>query len=131
MRAQRPRPGRFVARTEQAVDRLGVHESHIDRPKPCDVRSRAPARTGEGEAAEAESIQPDGLRLYTPAAAAEVLAVRESWLRRKATARQVPCTFLGKHLRFSHADLLAITAAAARPALTGRTTPRPRRRHRF
>jgi len=57
--------------------------------------------------------------LYTPAEAARQLRVRESWLRRKAAARQVPCTLLGKHLRFSAADLAAIIAAHARPA-TGR-----------
>ena len=62
--------------------------------------------------------------LYTPAEAAQRLQVRESWLRKKAAARQVPCTFLGKHLRFSPADLAAIVAAAVRPA-TGR---RPRRK---
>jgi excisionase family DNA binding protein len=62
--------------------------------------------------------------LYTPAEAAQVLKVRESWLRRKAAARQVPCTFLGKHLRFSPNDLAAIITAAAQPAV-GR---RPRRR---
>jgi excisionase family DNA binding protein len=66
----------------------------------------------------------DGPVLYTPAEAAQRLRVRESWLRKKAAARAVPCTFLGKHLRFSPADLAAIVAAAARPA-TGR---RPRRR---
>lgn len=63
------------------------------------------------------------LPLYTPAQAAELLAVRESWLRRRAAARTVPCTMLGKHLRFSHADVTAIAAAAARPA-----GPVPRRR---
>ncbi|MFK3980568.1 helix-turn-helix domain-containing protein [Micromonospora sp. NPDC050397] len=62
--------------------------------------------------------------LYTPAEAAQRLQVRESWLRKKAAARQVPCTFLGKHLRFSPADLAAIIANSARPA-TGR---RPRRK---
>jgi excisionase family DNA binding protein len=62
--------------------------------------------------------------LYTPAEAAQLLKVRESWLRRKAAARQVPCTFLGKHLRFSPADVVAIVTAAAQPAV-GR---RPRRR---
>ena len=55
------------------------------------------------------------LPLYTPAAAADLLAVRESWLRRRATARAVPCTFLGKHLRFSPADLVAIARAGATP----------------
>ena len=62
--------------------------------------------------------------LYTPAEAAQLLKIRESWLRRKAAARQVPCTFLGKHLRFSTADLTAIVAAAARPA--GARKPRRR-----
>jgi hypothetical protein len=50
--------------------------------------------------------------------------VPESWLRRKAAARQIPCTFLGKHLRFSTADLAAIVAQNGQ-APTGR---RPRRR---
>src|SRR5205809_3833219 len=62
--------------------------------------------------------------LYTPAEAAQLPKVRESWLRKKAAARQVPRTFLGKHLRFSATDLAAIITAAAQPAV-GR---RPRRR---
>jgi excisionase family DNA binding protein len=62
--------------------------------------------------------------LYTPAEAAALLRVRESWLRRRAAARQIPCTFLGKHLRFSAADLAAIVAQNGQ-APTGR---RPRRR---
>ncbi len=71
------------------------------------------------------------LPLYTPAEAARLLAVRESWLRRRATARAVPCTFLGKHLRFSHADVVAIVVAGASkpgPATrTGRIARRGRR----
>ncbi|MEU4740920.1 helix-turn-helix domain-containing protein [Actinosynnema sp. NPDC023658] len=59
----------------------------------------------------------DGLRLlHTPAQAARVLSVRESWLRRMAGRREIPCTFLGKHLRFSDADLLAIVRDGARTA---------------
>jgi excisionase family DNA binding protein len=72
------------------------------------------------------SADDGGQLLYTPAEAATLLRVRESWLRRRAAARQVPCTFLGKHLRFSAADLAAIVARAAH-------TPddrRPHRRHR-
>ncbi|GAA0986463.1 hypothetical protein GCM10009555_063980 [Acrocarpospora macrocephala] len=42
--------------------------------------------------------------------------MKPSWLRRKAAARAVPCTFLGKHLRFSRTDLEAIAAAGHRPA---------------
>jgi excisionase family DNA binding protein len=54
--------------------------------------------------------------LLTPAQAAGLLQVRESWLRRRAGERRVPCLFVGKHLRFSRADLEAIVAARARPA---------------
>jgi excisionase family DNA binding protein len=56
--------------------------------------------------------------LYTAEQAAELLQVSPSWLRKKATARAVPCTFIGKHLRFSPADLTAIIAAGAtRPTI--------------
>ncbi|MGJ3224833.1 helix-turn-helix domain-containing protein [Micromonospora aurantiaca (nom. illeg.)] len=65
-------------------------------------------------------------RLYTPAEAAALLRIPESWLRRHAGRRQIPCTFLGKHLRFSAADLAALIATSAEPA-TGRRTHR--RRH--
>ncbi|MEV4481850.1 helix-turn-helix domain-containing protein [Micromonospora coxensis] len=61
-------------------------------------------------------------RLYTPAEAAALLRVPESWLRRRAGRRHIPCTFLGKHLRFSTADLAAIIAAAAEPATRRRST---------
>jgi excisionase family DNA binding protein len=46
--------------------------------------------------------------LYTPAQAAERLCLKESWLRRKAGLREIPCNRQGKHLRFSAADLQAI-----------------------
>jgi hypothetical protein len=86
---------------------------HPRRPHPNpDPGPAAPVRTTD------EPV------LYTPAEAAHLLRVRESWLRRRAAARLVPCTFLGKHLRFSPTDLATIVTAAARPA-TGR---RPRRR---
>jgi excisionase family DNA binding protein len=59
--------------------------------------------------------------LYTPAEAAHRLRVRESWLRKKAAAGDVPRTLLGKHLRFSEADLAAIIAASARSATSPQT----------
>ena len=78
-----------------------------------DARCREAAVAPEA----APSAQPLRLLpLYTPAEAARLLAVPESWLRRQVTARLVPHTRLGKHLRFSHADLVVIAAAAARPA---------------
>lgn len=55
--------------------------------------------------------------LRTPAEAAELLRVRESWLRAKAAARAIPCTFIGKHLRFSDHDISQIMHDGARPAL--------------
>lgn len=63
--------------------------------------------------------------LYTPTAAAKLLAVKESWLRRKAGQRAIPCTFLGKHLRFSTDDLRSITTRGAQSPITQR---RPARR---
>ena len=57
--------------------------------------------------------------LHTPAQAAQVLNVPESWLRKKAASRLIPCTFVGKHLRFSDADLAAIVAAGERPPASG------------
>ena len=68
-------------------------------------------------------------RLYTPAQAADVLSIRESWLRKKAAARLIPCTFVGKHLRFSDGDLdEIIRAGAQKPAAMAR--PRRGRRRR-
>ncbi len=86
----------------------------------------APARadtSSQHTPARADTSAPAAPVLYTPAEAAELLKVRESWLRKKAAGRQVPCTFLGKQLRFSTADLAGIITAAVQPAV-GR---RPRR----
>jgi excisionase family DNA binding protein len=80
------------------------------------ARARRPGTEAEQRAVTTDPSSPMAPILYTPAEAARVLRVRESWLRRKAAARQVPCTFLGKHLRFTAADLAAI-AAAAQPAV--------------
>jgi excisionase family DNA binding protein len=63
-------------------------------------------------------------RLYTPKEAAALLRVRESWLRRQATARTIPVTFLGRHLRFSAANLASIIATGSRPAGTRRGSRR-------
>jgi excisionase family DNA binding protein len=75
------------------------------------------ARRGAANHAPGSSSASDAPLLYTPAEAAQQLRVRESWLRKKAAAREVPCTFLGKHLRFSPADLATIIASSARPAV--------------
>ena len=65
-------------------------------------------------------------RLYTPKEAAALLRVRESWLRRKVAARLIPSTFLGRHLRFSAANLASIITAGSRPAGSRRGSRRRR-----
>jgi excisionase family DNA binding protein len=54
--------------------------------------------------------------LHTPSEAAELVRIPESWLRKKAAARLIPCTFVGKHLRFSDDDLQTIIESGARQA---------------
>lgn len=56
--------------------------------------------------------------LHTPTEAAKILNIRESWLRHKASARVIPCTFVGKHLRFSDDDIAQIMAQGARQPVT-------------
>jgi hypothetical protein len=58
--------------------------------------------------------------LHTVAETAQILKVRESWLKTKASARLVPCTFVGKHLRFSDDDIAEIMRVGARQPLTRR-----------
>ncbi|MBY8854169.1 DNA-binding protein, partial [Saccharothrix sp. MB29] len=59
---------------------------------------------------------------------ASLLAVRESWLRRRAGQRTIPCTFIGKHLRFSQADLRAIVDSGRQTPPAPRSRPRRTRR---
>jgi hypothetical protein len=92
------------------------------------------APDGVGPSADPSTGDPAPV-LFTPAHAADLLQVPESWLRRRAARRLVPCTFLGKHLRFSRANLDQILADAARPARTdphaaSGTSAAPRRRGR-
>jgi excisionase family DNA binding protein len=88
-------------------------ESPQQLPSRADHGSRTAAADGK-DPADGKGIEV--LPLLTPNQAAELLAVPESWLRRRAAARSVPCTFLGKHLRFSQSDVRAIATAAAQPA---------------
>ncbi|MEV0598468.1 helix-turn-helix domain-containing protein [Streptomyces sp. NPDC050315] len=63
----------------------------------------------------AEAAAP-GLRLYTATQAAELLQIPASWLRKKAAAGAVPHIRIGRHLRFSEADLREIIRVGRRPA---------------
>lgn len=83
----------------------------INRPHPVDQPSEpAIDKIDAEQAAEIEAPL-----LYTAEQAATLLQVRPSWLRRKAAARAVPCRFIGKHLRFSRADIETIAETGATP----------------
>ncbi|WP_223838846.1 helix-turn-helix domain-containing protein [Saccharopolyspora pogona] len=66
-------------------------------------------------------------QLYTPAEAAALLTVKESWLRRKAGTRSIPCTFIGRHLRFSASNLREIVDSGTHSTRTRRGRPRKTR----
>ncbi|SFQ74741.1 DNA binding domain-containing protein, excisionase family [Amycolatopsis arida] len=83
------------------------------RGAPAAPANRAASLDSRNEKRDAENRTQ--VRLYTPAEAARTLAVKESWLRRQAGVRAIPCTFLGKHLRFSEDDLREIVRRGRRP----------------
>ena len=86
----------------------------ITRPQPAGPSS-APAPQPTDAAGITRASEPSAPVLYTAEQAAMLLQVRPSWLRRKAAARAVPCRFLGKHLRFSRADIETIAEGEAPP----------------
>ncbi|WP_160050975.1 helix-turn-helix domain-containing protein [Nocardiopsis sp. FR4] len=61
-------------------------------------------------------------RLLTIPEAARVLAVPESWLRERVRLRRIPHRRLGKHVRFSTADLEQIVERAAQQVAPTRRT---------
>jgi excisionase family DNA binding protein len=83
-------------------------------------RSAHTSATRATNAIDAGARDEATLRLYTAEQAANLLQVSASWLRKNATARKVPCTFVGRYLRFTAADLAAIVHAGARPASSNR-----------
>lgn len=80
-------------------------------------------------------IQPQPpIRLYTIAEAAGFLGVPDGWLRKKVTARLVPHTRLGKHVRFTDDHLRRIVSSgeaetAAEPPAPEQGLSRRARRH--
>ena len=80
-------------------------------------------RAGVGYTGAVEVVHMTG-QLHTAAEAAKILKIRESWLKTKASARLIPCTFVGKHLRFSDDDIAEIMRVGARQPISSRE-PRP------
>lgn len=49
--------------------------------------------------------------------AADLLTVSYSWLKKAAQRGEVPCTHIGRAVRFSSAHVAAIVEAGERPAI--------------
>jgi hypothetical protein len=64
--------------------------------------------------------------LHTVAETAQILKVRESWLKTKASARLGPCTFVGKHLRCSSNGGQCVEVANGGTAVAVRDSKDPR-----
>ncbi|MGW7074672.1 excisionase family DNA-binding protein [Streptomyces sp. NPDC054866] len=62
-------------------------------------------------------------RLYTPEQAARLLQVPASWLRKRAADHAIAHTRIGRHLRFSTADLHALVHAGQHPPAEPSTDP--------
>lgn len=99
-----------------------VPSNQHDKKPPEQAGSVYSAGSGERRDQAADTVS----EVFTPEEAAALLKVPESWLRKRASARQVPCTFLGKHLRFSAADLEQIISAGHRAPASGGARPRRR-----
>jgi excisionase family DNA binding protein len=67
-------------------------------------------------------------RLMTTEEAAEILCVSHSWLKKAAQRREVPCTHIGRAVRFSRTHLEEIIAAGEKPPIQAqqRTSARTR-----
>lgn len=96
------------------------HRSGTGRQGADRDRGSVPRQVKRHYRADSGGPSRSGVEVFTPAEAAALLKVPESWLRKRATARQVPCTFLGKHLRFSAQDLEQIIRDGHRDPLTER-----------
>lgn len=89
-------------------------------PSPADPHGGA--RTGqsetvpEGAGAQPESaaVEANMLRLFTADQAALLLQIPASWLRKKAAAGLIAHTRIGRHLRFSPADLKSLIETGQR-----------------
>lgn len=114
-------------RNTSTEDRLRALNLARPADEPATSSTQPAASTSETPGADPATLE--SLRLCTAAQVAELLAVPEAWLQRKAGRREIPSTQIGKHVRFSIEDIATIVREGARPAQPGRESPRtPRRR---
>ncbi|WP_199730423.1 hypothetical protein [Amycolatopsis panacis] len=124
---RRSAPARVEPHADRTCDPTGEPPSAATTSAPESCASPQPDVTGQpggtrtADDAGPSTGEPAGdpvPTLFTPAQAANLLQVPESWLRRRAARRLVPSTFLGKHLRFAPTNLHQIITDAARPSVT-------------
>lgn len=68
--------------------------------------------------------------LLTVDEAAELLSVPASWLRKRVAERKVPCTRLGRHVRFTREQLQDVITASSQPVASAPLTGLTRRSRR-
>ena len=56
--------------------------------------------------------------LFTFTEVAGMTGLRESWLRKKVSEQSIPHRKVGKHVRFSHADINDLIEQSAKPTVT-------------
>jgi excisionase family DNA binding protein len=106
------RPSTEASDTEHHPPRSPA-TSH-DSSAPCHGPDSTPPAPPPIEPRAQGSEQAAQRLLHTPEQAAALLQVPASWLRKKAAAGRIPCTKVGRHLRFSQADLDAIIHSGSR-----------------
>jgi excisionase family DNA binding protein len=79
----------------------------------AESRPQTAANGGSPDDAAARLSELGGLLTLTGAAA--VLSVPESWLRKRVASHTVPCTRLGRHIRFTRQQIDQIVLAAQQP----------------
>jgi hypothetical protein len=62
----------------------------------------------------------DNSPLMDDAGLAHRLGVPVGWVETKAKSEEIPCTFIGKHRRYTEAHFQEIVAAGERPARNAR-----------
>lgn len=117
---------RQEARNTSTEDRLRALNLARPADEPATPATPSAASTSDGPGPDPATLE--SLRLCTPAQVAELLAVPEAWLQSKAGRREIPSTQIGKHVRFSIADIAAIVREGARPAQPAVESPRTQRR---
>lgn len=99
-------------KTKTGRQRSGLRR-HLYEPLESDLDQTAEKSDQKPCASDEQQASADAQLLYTPEEAAAKLRVRPSWLRRKASARAIPCRFIGKHLRFAEEDLRQIAGLSS------------------